>query len=171
VELLDFIPEVKFDSGPAIRFTRQAQFNPLKYMNALASICSKRGVEIYTNTHVSKVEGGTKAFVETSNGFKVNCDFIFVATNVPVNDRFSMFTKLEPMRSYVIAAKIPKGSVPHALFWDTEDPYHYVRVTSGPDAQHEILVVGGEDHEVGHKHDFENVCRSFFSPFNRDLKI
>ncbi len=35
-----------------------------------------------------------------------------------------MYTKLEPYRSYAIAAKIPKGSIPLALYWDTEDPYH-----------------------------------------------
>jgi nitrite reductase/ring-hydroxylating ferredoxin subunit len=39
--------------------------------------------------------------------------------------------------------------LPHALIWDTADPYHYLRVARG---QHggEVLIVGGNDHRVGH---------------------
>jgi Rieske Fe-S protein len=33
--------------------------------------------------------------------------------------------------------------------WDTEDPYHYVRVQE--DGERDILIVGGEDHRVGQK--------------------
>ena len=43
--------------------------------------------------------------------------------------------------------RIPKGSVPLGLYWDTEDPYHYVRLQ--PAADHDVLVVGGEDHKTG----------------------
>ena len=34
-----------------------------------------------------------------------------------------------------------------ALYWDTEDPYHYVRLQ--PMADHDVLIVGGEDHKTG----------------------
>jgi len=33
--------------------------------------------------------------------------------------------------TYVIGARIPRGAVPSALYWDTEDPYHYVREDLG----------------------------------------
>jgi len=42
--------------------------------------------------------------------------------------------------------------VPRALYWDTLDPYHYVRLARGRDGV-ELLVVGGEDHRTGHADD------------------
>ena len=82
-------------------------------------------MEIYTHTHVDKISGG-KSFAEifTSEGYRVCGDYVFVATNVPINDRITLYTKLQPMRTYAIGATVKKGSVPLALYWDTEDPYH-----------------------------------------------
>jgi Rieske Fe-S protein len=42
--------------------------------------------------------------------------------------------------------------VPHALYWDTLDPYHYVRLQRTGEA-HELLIVGGEDHKTGQADD------------------
>ncbi|HET9441480.1 MAG TPA: FAD-dependent oxidoreductase, partial [Longimicrobiales bacterium] len=42
-------------------------------------------------------------------------------------------------------------SVPAILLWDTPDPYHYVRIHPMPD--HDVLIVGGEDHKTGHQDD------------------
>ena len=47
-------------------------------------------------------------------------------------------------RTYVIGVKVPKGSVPQALYWDTMDAHHYIRMV-----QDDILLVGGEDHKIG----------------------
>jgi glycine/D-amino acid oxidase-like deaminating enzyme len=83
------------------------------------------GGKIYTHTHARSICGGhSTAEVETSDNLKIIGKHVIVATNVPVNDRVVMFTKLAPYRSYVITCKIPKGSVNSALFWDTADPYH-----------------------------------------------
>jgi Rieske Fe-S protein len=89
-----------------------------------------------------------------------------VATNVPVNDLLAIHTKQAPYMTYVIAAKVPRGSVPRALYWDTGPvstmrhpvPYHYVRLQkleSKTDSRHELLIVGGEDHKSGQEHDTE----------------
>jgi Rieske Fe-S protein len=56
----------------------------------------------------------------------------------------------------VIGAKVPLGSVGKALYWDMEDPYHYVRLhsmTSDCKTHHDILIVGGEDHKTGQAED------------------
>src|SRR5207253_11090324 len=59
--------------------------------------------------------------------------------------------KQAPYRTYVIGARIPKGSVPPLLLWDTPDPYHYVRIQ--PESDHDVLIVGGEDEKTGHDGD------------------
>jgi Rieske Fe-S protein len=61
-------------------------------------------------------------------------------------------TKQAPYATYAIGASIPAGSVSPALFWDTLDPYHYIRVqpeSSGKD----VLIIGGEDHKLGQASD------------------
>jgi Rieske Fe-S protein len=68
-----------------------------------------------------------------------------------VNDRVAIHTKQAPYVTYVIGASIPKGSVATALYWDTLDPYHYVRVQGVGD--HDVLIVGGEDHKTGQESD------------------
>jgi len=154
VRMVKSLPVQTFDSGPALLFPNQGQFHPVKYLSALAKIIVKLGGQIFTRTRVSKFEGGHNAHVKTASGFTVSAKHIVVATNVPVNDRFVMYTKLEPMRSYVIYARVAKGSLPYCLMWDTADPYHYVRLTPEND-QYDLLIVRGEDHKVGHESDYE----------------
>jgi Rieske Fe-S protein len=51
---------------------------------------------------------------------------------------------------------VPKGSVTDALYWDTLDAYHYVRLQSMPNKngdEHDLLIVGGEDHKTGQAKD------------------
>jgi Rieske Fe-S protein len=56
-------------------------------------------------------------------------------------------TKLALYTSYAIGAKLPRGGVPIASFWDTNDPYNYLRVDRHPDFDYAIL--GGADHKTG----------------------
>ena len=44
-----------------------------------------------------------------------------------------------------------KGPVTRALYWDTPDPYHYVRLQNAD--KDEVLIVGGEDHKTGQADD------------------
>jgi glycine/D-amino acid oxidase-like deaminating enzyme/nitrite reductase/ring-hydroxylating ferredoxin subunit len=161
VKMIERAPIEDFDTGKCLRFPRQAQFHPLKYLKGLAHAIRRDGGQIFTGTHASKIEGGKTAHVETSSGYVVKCSAVVVATNTPVNDRFAIHTKQAPYLTYVIGARIPRGSVPRALFWDTPDPYHYIRVESitekikdtGETEEYDLLIVGGEDHKTGQKDD------------------
>jgi glycine/D-amino acid oxidase-like deaminating enzyme/nitrite reductase/ring-hydroxylating ferredoxin subunit len=146
-------PIDSFDTGPALRFPQQAQFHILKYLNGLAHAIERDGGRIYTKTHADKIEGGQQARVETSNGAVVTASAVIVATNSPVNDLVEMHTKQAPYRTFVVGARVPKGSVPQILLWDTPDPYHYVRLQAAEDDMHDILIVGGEDHKTGQADD------------------
>ncbi|UOF00201.1 FAD-dependent oxidoreductase [Bdellovibrio reynosensis] len=149
VQLVDRSPIESFNTGPCLKFSNQMQLHPMKYLLALAEIIVKGGGLIFTNTHVKEVHGGEEAFVRTEDGKRILCDSVVVATNTPVNDLFAIHTKQAPYRTYVLGMKVPKGSVPHGLYWDTLDPYHYIRLEKGEEAAEEILIVGGEDHKTG----------------------
>ncbi|MBA3683799.1 MAG: FAD-dependent oxidoreductase, partial [Planctomycetes bacterium] len=143
-------PWPTFATGPCLRFPDQAQFHPLKYLNGLAQAILRKGGQIHTRTHATAIHGGRHPRVEVRGGHTVTCSSVVVATNVPINDRVVVQTKLEAHRTYLIALSVECGTVPAALGWDTSDPYHYLRVVDGP--REDLLLIGGEDHKVGHEH-------------------
>jgi glycine/D-amino acid oxidase-like deaminating enzyme/nitrite reductase/ring-hydroxylating ferredoxin subunit len=153
VERMKRAPIDGFETGPCLRFPRQGQFHPLKYLAALSHAIESKGGHIFSNTHAETFKDGSPATVKTSKGPLVTAGAIVVATNTPVNDWVTIHTKQAAYRTYVIGMRVPKGSVTRALFWDTPDPYHYVRVQTAED--HEILIVGGEDHKTGQADDAE----------------
>ena len=145
---------IEFDTGPCLRFPNQAQFHPLKYLAGLAEAIERAGGRIYTGTHAKRIQGGERACVGTPGG-SVRAGSIVVATTAPVNDLVVVHTKQAPYMTYVIGAPVPRGSVTLALYWDTGDPYHYVRLVAGIDAAHDLLIVGGEDHKSGQADDID----------------
>ncbi len=164
IKYVERVPYEGFDFGAALHFPYQGQFHILKYMDGLARAFTRLGGRIHTHTHADKIEGGEDgARVTTSGGFVVSSAAVVVATNTPVNDVVSIHTKQAPYRTYVIGARVPTGSVPRMLLWDTEDPYHYVRLQTvnggaGGDS-HDVLIVGGEDHKTGQAEDFDERFR------------
>lgn len=151
VEKVSRAPIDSFDTGPALRFPRQAQFHPLEYLAGLTRAILRDGGRMFGETHATKIEGGTPARIETSHGPVVTSDVVVVATNTPVNDRVAIHTKQAPYVTYVIGVRVPRGSITRALYWDTGDPYHYVRLQT--ENEHDVLIVGGEDHKTGQAND------------------
>ena len=148
-----------YETGPCLCFPRQARFQPLKYLIALAKAFEKRGGKIYTGCRVKDVQGADPdknqpARAQIDDGpAAVLADAIVVATNTPapINDWMGIYTKQASYRTYLIGATVPKGSVDDALYWDTGDPYHYVRVDADKDRKgdFDLLLIGGEDHKTG----------------------
>jgi glycine/D-amino acid oxidase-like deaminating enzyme/nitrite reductase/ring-hydroxylating ferredoxin subunit len=139
--------------GPALRFPRQGHFHPLSYLTGLARAIERMGGQIFCGTHVSKVSGGGLCVVETQDGHTIRADNVVLATHMPIIDSLGYSTRIFPYMSYVVGLSIPKGSMPNFLAFDTEDPYHYVRIQ--PEAGRDILIVGGEDHKTGQADDME----------------
>lgn len=147
---------------PCLTFGNQAQFHVLRYLKGLVDAIISLGGIIYTEAHANDVsKEGAKV-----NGFTFAADYVVVATNSPINDTLTMHTKQYAYRSYVIAGMVPKGQLPHSLWWDTGDqesewvsqPYHYVRLEHF-DENHDLLISGGEDHKTGQA-DEEGISQS-----------
>lgn len=153
VEFVQRAPLGGFDTGRCLRFPRQAQLHALKYLGGLSRAIQTLGGTIHTGTHVTDIESGPPATVRTRNGPTVTADAVVVATNSPINDRLDIHTKQSAYRTYVIGMRVPVGSVFSGLYWDTLDPYHYVRVhrvhAADNSGDTDILIVGGEDHKTG----------------------
>ncbi|MBI1240208.1 FAD-dependent oxidoreductase [Umezakia ovalisporum] len=152
VELVKQAPIDGFDTGMCLRFPHQGQFDPLKYIAGLAEAIQRRGGRIYTGTHVEKIAGGVTGRVETSNGQVVTANAVVVATNSPITNLATIHFKQAAYITFVIGAKVPRGFITKALYWDTLDPYHYLRLQS-IDEQYDVLIVGGEDHKTGQADD------------------
>ncbi|MDQ3555196.1 MAG: FAD-dependent oxidoreductase [Gemmatimonadota bacterium] len=157
VERVERVPIDSFDSGPALRFPRQGRFHPLDYLTGLARAIHRLDGRIFTGTLVNEFHGGAEAHVRTESGFTVHADALVVATNSPANDRFAIHTKQAPYRTFAIGARVPTGSVPDLLLYDTAEPYRYVRLqrVRGEGGERELLIVGGEDHKTGQADDAE----------------
>lgn len=153
VELVGQAEGVPFATGRCLRFPRQGQFHPLKYLAGLARALQRRGGQIFTGTHVIEVQGGAPVQVKSEAGHTITAEAAVVATNSPINDMAITHIKQAPYRTYAIAARVPRGAVPHVLLWDNLDPYHYVRVQKLDGAGSELLIVGGEDHKSGQADD------------------
>src|SRR4051812_1027158 len=102
IEKVERVPWDSYDTGPALRFPRQAQFHPLKYLAGLATAIKQKGGRIFTESHAKEIEGGKKARVETTGGGVVTSDAVVIATNTPVNDLLAIHTKQAPYQTYVI---------------------------------------------------------------------
>jgi len=135
-----------------LRYPRQATFHPLKYLAGVAKICHERGVTFFADSPVLEVsEKGGSVTVKTARG-TIHAAHAVIATNSSITDRFAIHTKTAPYRTYVVAFEIARGMLPDALFWDTEDPYHYVRLQPGS-GRLDYVLVGGADHKSGEADD------------------
>lgn len=143
-EILKHTPVRTFSGFPAIRIPMQGRVHALKYLRGLAQACVRRGAIIYEDTHAESFEGD---LVRTASGHRVTARIIAVTTHAPV-DGDKIFLKQAPYRTYAVAGTIPRGSLPDALYWDCESPYHYVRLQPWKDGT-DLLIIGGCDHKTG----------------------
>jgi glycine/D-amino acid oxidase-like deaminating enzyme len=171
-EIVEKAPPQSFDTGPCIRFPNQAQFQPLKYLRGLYNSLSSNKVQIFTETHAQKVNSDN---IETADGYTVKTRNIVIATNAPIIDKTSkIYDKQDAYRTYVIGARIKKGAVPTALYWDTGNqnsenlvaPYHYVRIQKMDNynnKNYDLLIVGGEDHQTGNISSPEDIEKRYWN--------
>jgi glycine/D-amino acid oxidase-like deaminating enzyme/nitrite reductase/ring-hydroxylating ferredoxin subunit len=160
VELVSRCPLQGFETGASLRFPRQGQFHPMKYLAGLRRAIEAKGGRIYSQTRAEKIVSGHPARVLTNRGHELIAEAVVVTTNTPFNDWVTIHTKQAAYISYVLGFAVPRGSVPKALYWDTSDPYHYVRLQSlaetdsaNQTTSYDLLIVGGEDHKTGQADD------------------
>jgi glycine/D-amino acid oxidase-like deaminating enzyme/nitrite reductase/ring-hydroxylating ferredoxin subunit len=146
-----FVQEVPVVGGPGVRFDNQARFHPRRYLAGLAKAARENDVPIFEHSEVE--EFIDKPLGLKANGHTVRARDIVIATHNPLAGVSGMVsatafqTKLALYTSYVVAGRVPRDTIPDALFWDTGDPYQYLRLDRRRD--YDMVVFGGEDHKTG----------------------
>ncbi len=152
---LDSVPHM---NTPGIRFADQAKFHPLKYCGALAGLVAGESNHLFEESEVSEFD--PKKRRAKVNGHWIGYGLLVLATHNPLVGESGLVssmmfqTKLALYTSYVVGARLPKNAIPAASYWDTNDPYLYLRVDRQKDCDYAIL--GGEDHKTGQVSDTES---------------
>lgn len=154
-----FVAGVPSAGGAGVKYEDQARFHPRQYLAGLALAIEASGGKIYE--HSAAEEFCDEPRSVKANGHTISCRTIVLATHDPLvgvsnATAATLFqTKLALYTSYVVAGRIASGTVPDALFWDTADPYHYLRIE--PHRGFDVVIFGGEDHKTGQVSD-TNAC-------------
>lgn len=140
----DFVTEVPlpFACAGALRLGAQAAVQPLAYLGVLVDAIRRGNGRIFEHSPVIEA---TDDGVALAHGPRVAAARVVDATHTPVGLVPSIQTRVAAWTSYVVAARLEQP-LPPALFWDCEDPYHYVRPF---DAAGTVILAGGEDHRTG----------------------
>ena len=151
-EYLDSVPLI---GQPGVRFRHQARVHPRKYLAGLINAFVARGGRVYE--HSAPEEFHDFPTGVNVNGHRLTCADVVIATHNPllglsgIPSATLFQTKLALYTSYVVAGAVARGTVPDALWWDTADPYRFLRIE--PQANHDLVIFGGEDHKTGQEAD------------------
>lgn len=146
-----FLPSIPYFDRPGVKFGRQAKFHPLKYIAGLAAAVEGDGSFVFEQSEVTEIKDAPQAVAVGDH--ELTADYLVIATHVPLQGKTSTLSamlfqsKLFAYSSYVIGAKVPKDRLPIASFWDTTEPYYYLRVEPG--STYDYAIFGGRDHKTG----------------------
>src|SRR6266550_2837401 len=148
-----YLESAPYFNLPAVRFANQAKFHPRKYLRSLVKEIPGNGSYVFEKSAASEFDAKQRRVKVNRNW--INFDSVVMATNNPLVGFASITaatlfqTKLSLYTSYALGGRVPSGTLPEALFWDTRDPYDYLRIDRHRDFDY--LIYGGEDHKTGQK--------------------
>lgn len=148
-----YLSAVPYFNLPGVRFANQAKFHPRKYLRSLVEKIPGSDSHVFEKSAVSEFDA-KKRRVKVNRNW-ISFDRVVMATNNPLVGLASMTaatlfqTKLSLYTSYVLGARLPSDAIPEALFWDTREPYDYLRIDRH--RSFDYIVYGGEDHKTGQK--------------------
>lgn len=134
-----------FATTGAVRFTNQAQFHPVKYLQSLLAAIPGQGSHVFENSRVTQVNE-KDATLQTAGG-RVRARHVLVATHLPFLNRGGYFATTAPYGDPVVVASVPEGAEPlqQGMFISIDEPAHAVR-----DAENgRLLVFSGETYKTG----------------------
>lgn len=147
---------------PGVEYGGQAKFHPRKYFAGLATCIDGGGSHLFEHTESTEVSDDP--LTVTANGHKISCGHIVIATHTPLMGKANVAsallfqTKQFLYTSYVVGGRLRKGMIPEASYWDTSDPYYYLRID--PHREYDYAIFGGRDHKTGQAGDTDECYRA-----------
>lgn len=145
-----------FPIAGAMRFDRQAQFNPARYLQGLAAALGPTS-RIFEDTRVVDIENGDVCTAHTDGGAAVTARAVIVATHMPTVMQSLLFAKAFPLSHPMAAARIDPSRAPSGMFISTGRPSHSFRVDSSGGAS--VLVAAGGAYTPGETEDEREAAR------------
>jgi len=139
--------ELPYPVHGAVRLADQAQLDPMDVLIAMVDDVISRGGLVVENSRVREIHPARATTVVTDTG-AVTADRVVLATGTPIMDRGGFFARLEPLRSYASAFRVP-GPIPDGMYLSVDSPTRSVR--SVPSAAGQLLLTGGNGHVVGRR--------------------
>jgi glycine/D-amino acid oxidase-like deaminating enzyme/nitrite reductase/ring-hydroxylating ferredoxin subunit len=133
--------DLPFVTHGAVRLDDQIQLQPVTYVQGLAAAVSGDGSRVFERTPALSVDFSDPPRVETEAA-TVTARQVVVATHYPLLDRSLFFARLEPARSYCIAAQV-EGSPPEGMSISAGSTTRSIR------SYGDLLILGGEGHPTG----------------------
>jgi glycine/D-amino acid oxidase-like deaminating enzyme/nitrite reductase/ring-hydroxylating ferredoxin subunit len=152
-----------------VRFANQAKFHPRKYLGALVKKIPGSGSHVFEKSAATDFDAKGRRVKLNRNW--ISFDRVVMATNNPLVGLASVIsstffqTKLSLYTSYALGGRLPSGTVPEALFWDTREPYDYLRIDRHRDFDY--LIYGGEDHKTGQKKKTQSAYARLWTRLNK----
>ena len=141
-EKIPLIPKI----AGAVKFPRQAQFHPLKFIAAIS-----KGLNIFEHTKIDELAPRTAV---TEHGGNISANHIIVATHFPfLNKHGGYFLKMYQHRSYVVA--LENAPDVNGMYLEEKTDGLSFRNYDG------LLLIGGGDHRTGKKGGNWEVLREF----------
>jgi glycine/D-amino acid oxidase-like deaminating enzyme/nitrite reductase/ring-hydroxylating ferredoxin subunit len=151
----EYVQSIPYFALPGVKFLHQGLFHPRKYLAGLLPRIDGEGSHVFEASEVHEV--CAEPLSVKSGAHRVHCRYLVFATHTPMKGLAGFFeatllqSKLALYTSYVLGARIPTDRIPEGLYWDTNDPYYYLRVEHR--RGHDYAIFGGEDHKTGQETD------------------
>lgn len=137
-EFSDQLP-LPFPVAGAVKFKKQAQFHPLKFLAAITP-----GLNIYEHTRIQELIPSKSGYLAKTGHCRILAKNIIVATHFPfLNKHGSYFLKMYQHRSYVLA--VDNAPNLHGIYVDEDQKGLSFRNYEN------LLLIGGGSHRTGKK--------------------
>lgn len=124
---------------------RMARFHCVHYLQRLTQLVVAAGGRIFEHT---KVEAPKEKYVNQLSAGRGEIQFeqAVVTVHSAYTASLRVYLMVPPYQSYVLAARLG-NRLPDALYWDNDEPYHYIRRASSE--ADDVYLIGGCDHHTG----------------------
>jgi glycine/D-amino acid oxidase-like deaminating enzyme/nitrite reductase/ring-hydroxylating ferredoxin subunit len=135
--------ELPFPVAGAVILPDQLRIDPVAFCDGLVAHLRAIGGSVHEGTRVTGVEDNDSGTMVTGPGFAARCDAVVVTTHLPIVDPAFIAGRAAPVRSYVVAGRLP-GEAPGGMYLSADEGWS---IRAASDDRRTVLV-GGDGHPM-----------------------